>query len=61
MDTMRSSKSHATDGASPSNLDRAFRENRSRRDRAADARTAEGEGDKGNGQGKVDGSENDAA
>jgi hypothetical protein len=36
----RSSKSHATDGASPSELDRAHRANRSRRDRAADAREA---------------------
>jgi hypothetical protein len=44
VDPMRSSKSHATDGASPSAIDRAFRENRSRRDRAADARAAEGEG-----------------
>lgn len=41
VDPMRSSKSHATDGASPSETDRAYRENRSRRDRAADARAAE--------------------
>jgi hypothetical protein len=40
VDPMRSSKSHATDGASPSETDRAFRENRSRRDRAADAEAA---------------------
>ena len=40
VDPMRSSKSHATDGASPSETDRAFRENRSRRDQAADARAA---------------------
>ncbi|NGM23872.1 hypothetical protein G3576_27955 [Roseomonas stagni] len=41
VDPMRSSKSHATDGASPSETDRAFRENRSRRDRAADAEAAQ--------------------
>jgi hypothetical protein len=38
VDPMRSSKSHATDGASPTETDRAYRGNRSRRDRAADAR-----------------------
>ena len=43
VEPMRSSKSHATDGASPSETDRAFRENRSRRDRAADARAADTE------------------
>lgn len=43
VDSMRSSKSHATDGASPSETDRAFRENRSRRDRAADARAIDGD------------------
>ncbi|MCW8087423.1 hypothetical protein [Sabulicella glaciei] len=41
VDPMRSSKSHATDGASPSETDRAFRENRSRNDQAEDARAAE--------------------
>jgi hypothetical protein len=41
VDPMRSSKSHAPDGASPTETDRAFRENRSRRDRAADARAAD--------------------
>lgn len=45
VDPMRSSKSHATDGASPSETDRAFRENRSRSDRAADARAAEEDAD----------------
>ncbi|MBX9698620.1 MAG: hypothetical protein K2X74_04235 [Acetobacteraceae bacterium] len=40
VEPMRSSKSHATDGASPSETDRAFRENRSRRDRAGDAEAA---------------------
>ncbi len=46
VDPMRSSKSHATDGASPTETDRAFRENRSRRDRAADARAADDDGGK---------------
>jgi hypothetical protein len=41
VEPMRSSKSHATDGASPSETDRAYRENRSRRDRAADARASD--------------------
>lgn len=41
VEPMRSSKSHATDGASPSETDRAYRENRSRRDRAADARVSD--------------------
>jgi hypothetical protein len=41
VDPMRSSKSHATDGASPSETDRAFRDNRPRRDRAADAAASE--------------------
>ena len=45
VDPMRSSKSHATDGASPSDLDRAFRENRSRRDRAADRQPDNDEGE----------------
>ncbi|MCB4823469.1 hypothetical protein [Roseicella aerolata] len=44
VDPMRSSKSHATDGASPTETDRAFRENRSRRDRAADARADDDDG-----------------
>lgn len=44
VDPMRSSKSHATDGASPDETDRAFRENRSRNDRAADARAAADDG-----------------
>ena len=41
VEPMRSSKSHATDGASPSETSRAFRQNRSRRDRSADARAAD--------------------
>lgn len=53
VDPMRSSKSHATDGASPSETDRAFRENRSRSDRAADARAADDDG------GEDDGTEED--
>ena len=38
VDPIRSSKSHATDGETPSGNSREYRENRSRRDRAADAR-----------------------
>ena len=41
VESMRSSKSHTTDGASPSETDRAYRENRSRRDRASDIRAVE--------------------
>ncbi|MBP0443840.1 hypothetical protein J8J14_03520 [Roseomonas sp. SSH11] len=37
VDPMRSSKSHATDGASPSELDRAYKPNRPRNDRDAQA------------------------
>lgn len=59
VDPVRSSKSHATDGASPSDTDRAFRENRSRRDRAADARLAEDE--EGEQDDEIEGSEDDAA
>lgn len=64
VEPMRSSKSHATDGASPNETDRAFRENRSRRDRAADARAAEEGGNDDDGREddeEAEGSESDAA
>lgn len=59
VDPMRSSKSNATDGPSPTS-DRAWRGNRSRRDRAADAEAAtaaadpDGEGDDADGENEAD-------
>jgi hypothetical protein len=44
VDSIRSSKSHATDGDTPSGQSREYRDNRSRRDREEDRKDAEGRG-----------------